>query len=308
MSPLGILSALRTELTDSRAWVTAWPRGCSGMSLLFINKPGYFMGQLTLEDMEGKFQHCARMPLPSSSLCSPHCRLSHRHCLNPSWLALLASAVWLFDYDLALSQTTGEPTSQWLKPGHDYSGFILVGPLFTDPLVLECSDIVWGISLIEILMWSKWDEKCQAMQLIIWPIYLSLTFPSVVKGNVWKEGRLAITEHLMGVRHNFSIFPCFILKWPRKIALWAYKSIYRKGTEKLIKFPLVAQQTEEAYMQQSLWLQGLFLPLQADWCGNTSRGTPSPSEPFFPFVFGLRASALETLWGRYYLAGGNREE
>ena len=198
MSPLGFFSALRAELTASRAWVTAWARGCSGMSLLFINKPGYFMGQLTQEDVEGKFQHCARLPPHSSSLFSPHCHLSHCHCLNPSWLALLASAVWLFDYGLALNQTTGEPTSQWLKLGHDYNDFILVGPLFMDPLVLECSDIVWGINLIEIIMWSKWDEKCQAMQLIIWPIYLSLTFPSVVKENVWKESRWAITGALNG--------------------------------------------------------------------------------------------------------------
>lgn len=159
---------------------------------------------------------------------SPHCHLSCCHCLNPSWLALLASAVCFFDYGLALNQTTGEPTSQWLKLGHDYNGFILVGPLFMDPLVLECSDNVWGISLIEIIMWSKWDEKCQATQLIIWPIYLSLTFPSVVKGNVWKERRLAIIEHLMGVRHNFSIFPCFISKWPTKTALWAYVYLQKR--------------------------------------------------------------------------------
>lgn len=179
---------------------------------------------------------------------SPHCHLSCCHCLNPSWLALLASAVCFFDYGLALNQTTGEPTSQWLKLGHDYNGFILVGPLFMDPLVLECSDNVWGISLIEIIMWSKWDEKCQATQLIIWPIYLSLTFPSVVKGNVWKERRLAIIEHLMGVRHNFSIFPVLFQNDPARQHC-ELMSIYRKGTEKLIKFPLVAQQADRGGMR-----------------------------------------------------------
>lgn len=100
------------------------------------------MGQLTWGAVQGKFRHCARLHPRSSSLCSPHRSLGLCHCLNLSRFALPASAVWLFDYCLALGQTTGELTSQWLNLSHDYNGFILVGPLLMGPLVLECSVIV----------------------------------------------------------------------------------------------------------------------------------------------------------------------
>lgn len=147
-------------------------------------------------------------------------------------------------------------------------------------------------------MWSKWDEKCQATQLIIWPIYLSLTFPSVVKGNVWKERRLAIIEHLMGVRHNFSIFPCFISKWPSKTALWAYVYL-QKRHRKINKISLsrTASRQRRHTCSRVCDFKGCFFHFNLTDVDTLVGTLPGPlSLYFFFFVFGLRVSEVGATW------------
>lgn len=79
---------------------------CWGAALLPGNKSGYFI-DLVNKKGEGKFLHCAK----DSFL--PPCCLDLCHCLNLSRFAIPTSAVWLFDYCLALGQTTAEYTSLW---------------------------------------------------------------------------------------------------------------------------------------------------------------------------------------------------
>lgn len=100
------LQAWRIALIISQCRCFAGCTSCPGAALLPGNMPGYFI-DLVNKKGEGKFLHRAK----DSFL--PPCCLDLCHCLNLSRFAIPTSAVWLFDYCLALGQTTAEYTSLW---------------------------------------------------------------------------------------------------------------------------------------------------------------------------------------------------